>query len=65
MNDIMKLIKSLEKYCILIKGVSETIKAKDFVSMILGTLGASLLENLLTVKGTIREGQGFQCCLIL
>ena len=65
MNDIMKLIKSLEKYCLLIKGVSETIKAKDFVSMILGTLGASLLENLLTVKGTIREGQGFQCCLIL
>ena len=65
MNDIMKIIKSLEKYCLLIKGVSETIKAKDFVSMILGTLGASLLENLLTVKGTIREGQGFQCCLIL
>ena len=65
MNDIMKLIKSLEKYYLLIKGASETIKAKDFVSMILGTLGASLLENLLTVKGTIREGQGFQCCLIL
>ena len=26
--------------------------------MLLGTLGASLLENLLTGKGTIRAGKG-------
>ena len=65
MNDIMKLIESLEWSCLLIKGVSETNKTKDFVSMILGTLCASLLENLLTVKGTVREGQGFQYSLIL
>ena len=30
-----------------------------FLSMLLGTLGASLLGNLLTAKGTIRAGEGF------
>ena len=57
MNDIMKIIKSLEETSLLIKGVSKTIKneAKEqkggFVIMLLGTLGASLLGNLLTGKG--------------
>ena len=56
MNDIMKIIKSLEESNLLVKGVSKTIKneAKEqkggFLSMSLGTLGASLLGNLLTVK---------------
>ena len=56
MNDIMKIVKSLEESGLLIKGVSETIKneAKEqkgrFLSKLLGTLGASLLENLLTGK---------------
>ena len=46
------------------KGVSKTIKneAKEqregFLGMLLGTLGASLLGNLLTGKGTIRTGEG-------
>ena len=31
---------------------------KDFFQMLFGTLGASLLENLLTGKGTIRAGEG-------
>ena len=26
MNDIMKIVKSLEEFCLLMKGVSETIK---------------------------------------
>ena len=62
MNDIMKIIKPLEESSLLIKGVSEAIKneAKEqkggFLGMILGTLGASLLGNLLTGKGTIRAG---------
>ena len=62
MNDIMKIIKSLEGSGLLIKGVSETIKneAKEqkegFLSMLLGTLGASLLGNLLAGKGTIKAG---------
>ena len=47
----------------MIKGVNDTIKneAKEqkegFLSRLLGTLGASLLGNLLTGKGTIRAGE--------
>ena len=54
MNDIMKIIKALKNFGILLKGVSKTIKngTKEqrggFLSMLLGTLGASLLGNLLT-----------------
>ena len=66
MNDFMKVIFiSLEESGLLIKGVRETIKneAKEqkggFPRMLLGTLGASLLGNLLTGKGTIRAGQDF------
>ena len=64
MNDIMKIIKSLEESGLLIKGISEAIKneAKEqkdgFLSMLLGTLGATFLENLLTFKSTIRAGEG-------
>ena len=51
MNDIMKIIKSLEESVLLTKGVRETIQneAKEqkggFLGMLLGTLGARLLEN--------------------
>ena len=61
MNDIMKIVKSLEGSGLLIKGVSKKIKneAKEqkggFLRILLGTSGASLLGNLLTVKGTIRS----------
>ena len=63
MHDIMKIVKSLEEYSLLIKGVSETIKntAKEqkgrFSSMLLGILVGSLSGNLLTGKGTIRAGE--------
>ena len=48
MVDIMKIVKSLEDFGLLLKGVSETIqnevkKQKEFLSMLLDTLGASLL----------------------
>ena len=48
MVDIMKIVKSLEDSGLLLKGVSETIqnevkKQKEFLSMLLDTLGASLL----------------------
>ena len=52
LNDIMKIIKSLEEFCLLIKSFRKTIKneAKEqkggFLSMLLGTLGANLLGNL-------------------
>ena len=64
-NDIMKIIKALENSGILLKGVSKTIKNETkeqrggFLSMLLGTLGASLLGNLLTGgKGIVRVGEG-------
>ena len=63
MEDI-KIVKSLEDSGLLLKGVSETIQneAKEqkggFLSMLLGTLGASLLGNLLTGKGVNKKGKG-------
>ena len=66
MNDIMKIIQAqaLENCNVLIKGVTKTIKNETkeqkggFLSMLLGTLGASLLGNLLTGKGILRAGSG-------
>ena len=64
MNDILKIVKSLENSGLLLKGVSETIQheAKEqregFLSMLLGTLGASLLGDILSGKGIIRAGEG-------
>ena len=52
-NDIMKIIKALENSGILLKGVSKVIKNETkepkggFLSMLLGTLGASLLGNFI------------------
>ena len=56
MNGTMKIVKSLEKSALLIKGVSETIKNKAkqrkglFLGMLLDTLGANLLDNFQQVK---------------
>ena len=75
MDDILKIVKSLEDSNVLLKGVSETIQheAKEqrggFLSMLLGTLAASLLSDVLSKglsgkgvitagKGTIRAGYG-------
>ena len=64
MNDIMKINEALENSSILLKGVSKTIenetkeKRGGFLSMLLGTLGASLLGNLFTRKGIMRAGDG-------
>ena len=64
MNDIFKTVQALEDSNILLKRVSETIKNETkeqkggFLSMLLGTLGASLLGNLLTGKGIVRVGEG-------
>ena len=65
MNDIMKIIEALENSGILLKGVSKTIENETkeqkggFLSMLWGTLGASLLGNLLTGrKGIVRAGEG-------
>ena len=64
MNNIMKIIKSLQKSALLIIGANETIQneAKEpkggFLGMLLGTLGASLLGNLLVDKGVKGAGEG-------
>ena len=68
MDDILKIVKSLENSGVVLKGVSETIQheAKEqrggFLSMLLGTLGASLFGDILSKglsgKGVIRAGEG-------
>ena len=64
MKDIIKIVKSLEDSGLLLKGVSETIQneAKEqkggFLSMLLGTLGTSLLGNILAGRGVNRAGEG-------
>ena len=68
MDEILKIVKSLENSGVLLKRVSETIQheAKEqiggFLSMLLGTLGASLLGDVLSKglsgKGVIRAGEG-------
>ena len=64
MNDITKIVQALEDSNILLKGVSTTIKNetkeqnRGFLSMLLGTLGASLLGNLLSGKGIVRASSG-------
>ena len=64
MEDLIKIVKSLEDSGLLLKGVTETVQNEvkeqkgGFLSMLLGTLGASLLGNLLTGKGLRRAGKG-------
>ena len=61
MNDIMKTVQDSD---ILLKGVTKTIKNEtkeqkgEFLSILLCTLGASLLGNLLAGKGIVRAGSG-------
>ena len=64
MEDIIEIVKSLEDTDLLLKGVTETVQNEvkeqkgGFLSMLLGTLGASLLGNLLTGKGIHGTGKG-------
>ena len=60
----MKIVQSLEDSNILLKGVTKTFENKTkkqkggFLSMLLGTLGASLLGYILAGKGIVRAGSG-------
>ena len=64
MNDIMKIVQVIEDSNTLQKGVTKLIKnetkelKEGFLSMLLGTLGASLLGNLLAGKGIVTAGTG-------
>ena len=63
-EDLIKIVKSLEDSGLLLKGITELVQNKvkeqkgGFLSMLLGTLGASLLGNLLTGKGVNKKGKG-------
>ena len=64
MNDIMNIAQALEDSNILLKGITKIIKNETkeqkggFLSMLLGTLSASLLGNLLSGKGIVRASLG-------
>ena len=63
-EEIIKIVKSLEDSGLLVEGVTETVQNEvkeqegGFLSMLLGTLGASLLGNILAGKGINRAGEG-------
>ena len=64
MEDIIKIVKSLGDSGLLLKGVTETVQKEvkeqkgGFLSMLLGTLGTSLLGNILASWGIKKKGQG-------
>ena len=68
-EDIIKLVKSLEDSGLLFKGVTETVQnevkeqKRGFLSALLGTLGAILLGDLVigNIKGkrVLRACEGF------
>ena len=64
MKDITEILKSLEDSGLLLKGVTTRIQNEakglkgGFLSLLLGTLGASLLGNILVEKGISRAGEG-------
>ena len=64
MDDLIEIVKSLEDSGLLLKGVTVSVQTEvteqkgGFLSMLLGTLGASLLGNLLKEKEIHRAGKG-------
>ena len=64
MNDIMKIVQALEDSNILLKGITKRIKNEKkeqkggFLSILLGTLDANLLGNVLAGQGIVRSGSG-------
>ena len=64
MQGLSKIVKSLEDSGFLSDGITETVKNEvkeqkgGFLSMLLGTLGGSLLGNMLAGRSVIRAGEG-------
>ena len=64
MDDFIKIVKSLEYSGVLLKGFTESGQNEmkeqkgGFLSMLLGTLGASLLAKFVTGKGAFHAGKG-------
>ena len=63
MEDIRKIVKSLQESGLLMQGISKAIRNKTkeqkdgFLSMLLGVLAASILRNALVERGVIRVGE--------
>ena len=63
-EDIIKIVKSLEDSGLLLKGVTETVQKEvegqkgGLLSMLLVTIRASLLGNILTGRGAIAKRRG-------
>ena len=70
MEGIIKIVKYLEDYGLLLKGVSETVQNEasqqkvGFLIMLLGTLGTSLLGNILAGKEINRAGKGVRVKIV-
>ena len=64
MEDFIKIVKSLGDSGLLLEGANKTVQNEareqkgGFISMLLGTLGASLLRNILAGKETVVMSQG-------
>ena len=65
MNEVIEIVQALDDSNILLKGVTETIKNETkeqkflgLLGMLLGTLGTSLLGNMLAKKWIVRAGSG-------
>ena len=64
MEDIMKIVKSLEESGLLVKGMNETVNNEtkeqkvQFLPMSFGALAASMLGSALKGRGVIRVGAG-------
>ena len=64
MDDVIRIIKSLENWGVLSYGVGDAVKHEikkqrdRFLGMLSGTLGAPKLVNMLTEEGVIRAGKG-------
>ena len=64
MEDLIKVVKSLEDSGLILEGVTEPVQSEvkeqkgGFLSMLLVTLGTSLLGNLLTGRGINKKRKG-------
>ena len=62
MNDTTEIVQALEDFNILLKGITKTVKnvtkeqKEEFLEILLGTLGASLLGNMLSEEEMLRAG---------
>ena len=62
MNDITEIVQALEDFNILLKGITKTVKnvtkeqKEEFLEILLSTLGASLLGNMLSEEEMLRAG---------